>query len=175
MLDKMSKLVMQSINTPLGDMVAVASQDSLISLEFADKSDLDAQSKTFRYVIGQNDILSLVEKEVGLYFLGKLQEFSVPTQFYGTSFQIKSWSLLMEISYGHTCSYREQAFSIGGNGYRAVGNANARNKLAILVPCHRVVRSDGSMGGYAGGIARKKWLIEHEKKYSNISLTSISG
>lgn len=100
------------------------------------------------------------------YFHGKLKRFSLPLHIQGTVFQKKVWAALLDIPYGTTHSYGEIAKKIGhNNAFRAVGNANNKNKIAIIIPCHRVIGSDGSLTGYATGIWRKEWLLAHEKKY----------
>jgi methylated-DNA-[protein]-cysteine S-methyltransferase len=100
------------------------------------------------------------------YFHGKLQIFTLPLLLLGTSFQKKVWNALIDIPYGTTQSYAEIAGKIDNqNAFRAVGNANNKNNIAIIIPCHRVIGSDGSLTGYADGIWRKEWLLEHESKY----------
>ena len=100
------------------------------------------------------------------YFLGRLNDFQVPVILEGTEFQVKVWKEIMKIPYGDLATYGEIAKSIGvPKGARAVGNANHNNRIAIIVPCHRVVGANGCLTGYAGGLERKKWLIAHEKKH----------
>lgn len=109
--------------------------------------------------------LSLLIRELAAYFVGDLTSFSVPLELAGTPFQAAVWQGLLAIPFGQTISYGQLATSIGrdAGASRAVGAANGANRLAIVVPCHRVVASDGSMHGYGGGLERKRWLIDHER------------
>ncbi|MFP4662336.1 MAG: methylated-DNA--[protein]-cysteine S-methyltransferase [Halanaerobiales bacterium] len=112
-------------------------------------------------------IYKYIFNELNKYFTGRLKEFEVPVILEGTKFQKKVWKELMKIPYGKFISYGEIASAIGlPNGARAVGNANNKNKLPIIIPCHRVIGSSGKLTGYAGGLKRKKWLLNHERKYS---------
>jgi AraC family transcriptional regulator of adaptative response/methylated-DNA-[protein]-cysteine methyltransferase len=100
-----------------------------------------------------------------VYFDGNLTEFKTPLFFLGSSFQKQVWEALRKIPFGQTRSYAEMATFIGKpSAFRAVANANGANQLAIVVPCHRVINTNGDLAGYGGGIARKKWLIHHEQK-----------
>lgn len=102
-------------------------------------------------------------RQLGEYFAGKRREFDLPLRLDGTSFQQRVWRVLLEIPYGATWSYGELAKRIDNpNASRAVGLANGRNPISILVPCHRVIGADGSLTGYGGGLERKRWLLAHE-------------
>ncbi|MCE4050849.1 MULTISPECIES: methylated-DNA--[protein]-cysteine S-methyltransferase [Bacillaceae] len=104
-------------------------------------------------------------EQLDQYFNGELETFSFPYIIEGTNFQKNVWTALMDISYGNTGSYKEIAVSIGNEkAIRAVGSANGRNKLCIVIPCHRIIGSNGSLTGYAGGLWRKEWLLDHENK-----------
>jgi len=104
-------------------------------------------------------------EQIDAYFRGKRREFSVNLQLQGTDFQKKVWSQLMKIPFGETLSYKDVAASIGNEkAVRAVGNANGRNKIAIIIPCHRVIGSNGKLIGYASGVWRKEWLLLHERR-----------
>jgi O-6-methylguanine DNA methyltransferase len=104
-----------------------------------------------------------VAEQLGAYFAGERTAFDVAIRFEGTPFQVAVWSALRDIPYGATISYAELARRVGRPGaFRAVGQANGRNPVAIVVPCHRVVAADGTMGGYGGGLDRKRWLLDHE-------------
>ena len=106
-----------------------------------------------------------VNSQMNEYFAGKRTEFRIPIDATGTDFQMQVWNRLQEIPYGVTTSYERIASSIGKPGApRAVGRANGDNRFAIVIPCHRVIRSDGTVSGYGGGIWRKKWLLSHEQK-----------
>lgn len=106
-------------------------------------------------------------KQLDEYFAGKRKEFSIPLETKGTAFQKKVWKKLQQIPYGKTWSYGDVARKIHKkNASRAVGMANHHNNIAIVIPCHRVIGSDGSLTGYATGVWRKKWLLDHENQYS---------
>jgi len=112
------------------------------------------------------------KQELEKYFQGTLRNFSVSTQQEGSPFQQLVWQHLKSIDYGRTCSYADIAKKTGDvNNTRAVGSANNKNHLAIIVPCHRVIGRDGSMTGYGGGLWRKEWLLQHEAKIANGVLT----
>ena len=105
-----------------------------------------------------------IVQELSLYFAGKLSSFSAPLQIQGTPFQKSVWEELQKIPYGETRSYQEIAISLGKpTGYRAVAMANRANPFAIIIPCHRVIYKGGSLGGYAGGLEKKQWLLEQER------------
>jgi AraC family transcriptional regulator of adaptative response/methylated-DNA-[protein]-cysteine methyltransferase len=115
-------------------------------------------------VEGQSPILSQIQREMTQYTTGQLTTFKTPIIFTGTPFQKSVWQALMKIPYGQTRSYAEVAASIGmPTAFRAVANANGANSLSIIIPCHRVIKSDGDLCGYGGGVARKEWLLNHEK------------
>lgn len=161
---------MRWIETPLGAMVSIADESSLYLLEFADRRMLATQLRTLqkRYgcsvAPGANDVLRHVETELASYFSGALQKFSVPLDTRGTEFQVSVWNRLLQIPYGETLSYGAMATDLGrADAQRAVGKANGDNRIAIIVPCHRVVRSDGTLCGYGGGLWRKKRLLEIEQ------------
>ncbi|MGC0371640.1 MAG: hypothetical protein DGJ47_000333 [Rickettsiaceae bacterium] len=167
-------LKLSSFNTPLGKMVAVASEDFLYLLDFTNRKGLNGACDKLKKIgpieNGGNKIIDLIEKELDLYFTSKLKQFKTPVYLNGTDFQELSWQSLQQIPYGETMSYLNQAKLTGNSkAFRAVANANAANHLSIIVPCHRVINSNGSLGGYGGGIDRKEWLINHEKNYEKQS------
>jgi len=158
------------IDTPLGAMLAVADDQGLRLLDFVDRRGLERAIGTLRrrtksvIVPGENRHLETITKELGMYFTGELEKFTVPLLPGGSQFDKKVWSNLRKIPHGTTWSYARLAVKSGDpNAVRAVAQANGRNYLAIVIPCHRVIRSDGSLSGYGGGVWRKKWLIDHEK------------
>ncbi len=162
------------ISTPAGDMVAAATKEGVCLLEFRTGQLSEDQCRrsagfpeTEKIREGNNRHLRLLKKQLGEYFKGKRKEFTVSLDINGSSFQTKAWKALMEIPYGTTISYKEQAGAIKMPGSaRAVAKANATNRIAIIIPCHRVIGSDGRLVGYGGGIKTKEWLLNHERKYS---------
>jgi AraC family transcriptional regulator, regulatory protein of adaptative response / methylated-DNA-[protein]-cysteine methyltransferase len=161
-----------SIPTPLGPMHAVADEEALYLLEFIDREDRLAREiktlclRTKAVIIpGSTAPLLLIETELKAYFEGALKTFKTPLCLFGTPFQKLVWSTLQKIPYGQTKSYLNQAKTIErSTACRAVANANGANQLAIVIPCHRIINSNGKLGGYGGGVARKQWLIDHEKQ-----------
>ena len=164
-----------AIDSPIGTLVAMANDAGIIFLEFEDGADLeralvreangDAEipAEATWYNEAQGHLERLAE-ELGDYFAGRLREFSVPAVPRGTPFEMKAWEYLRSIPFGQTRSYGEQARAVGSPGAaRAVGRANGRNSIAIVIPCHRVIGADGSLTGFGGGLDRKRWLIEHER------------
>lgn len=157
------------ILTPLGPMVTAASDEGLHLLEFADRRQLETQfARLVRRtkgvpVPGEHPLHERAREELMRYFEGDLSEFTLPLAPAGTEFQQAVWTALRGIPYGATRSYAEQARSMGRpTAVRAVARANGDNPLAIIVPCHRVVGSDGSLTGYGGGLHRKRWLLDLE-------------
>lgn len=157
------------IDSPLGPMIAIADEASLYLLEFVTKRGLEReldrlQQRGFDLAPGMTPILMSIEAELHAYFAGKLMAFKTPYHVFGSPFQQQVWKALSAIPYGETRSYAAQAASLGKpTAFRAVANANGANQLSILLPCHRVIASDGSLGGYGGGIQAKEWLLNHEK------------
>ena len=165
-------IMLNRILTPLGPMIVAGNSSSVCLLEFADRRMLETQLKRVQrayqtvFAPGTNQWIQQLETELNEYFAGVRKEFSVPIESVGTEFQMRVWSRLKSIPAGSTTSYERIASQIGKPGaQRAVGRANGDNRLAIIIPCHRVIRRNGSLSGYGGGIWRKKWLLEHEQKY----------
>ncbi len=142
--------------SPLGPIEIVGAQDSILSLDIVDKE-----------LAGDADLpfcLKTCLKQIDEYFSGKRKEFLLKLDPQGTNFQKLVWQQLEKIPYGAVVSYGEIASVIGKpKACRAVGSANGRNPIAIIIPCHRVIGSDGRLTGYGGGLWRKEWLIEHER------------
>ncbi|MFV1950181.1 MAG: bifunctional transcriptional activator/DNA repair enzyme AdaA [Anaerolineales bacterium] len=160
--------------TPVGPMFACASKQGLCLLEFTDRRMLETEFKDFQKRLnvailpGDNPFLDQVQNEIREYFQGKRIQFTVPLHTPGTDFQQSVWKALQEIPYGQTRSYKQQAQALGNpKAIRAVGSANGKNRIAIIIPCHRVIGSDGSLVGYGGGLQRKKWLLELEETCLN--------
>jgi AraC family transcriptional regulator of adaptative response/methylated-DNA-[protein]-cysteine methyltransferase len=158
------------LRSPLGPLVAGATADGVCLLEFGDHSTLTASLAAMRkqldapMVPGSSAHLERLQVEVEGYFAGSLRSFSVPLIYPGTAFQRRVWEQLLAIPYGTTCSYAELAAAVGQPGAaRAVGSANGQNRIAILIPCHRVVNRNGALGGYAGGLRRKQALLDLER------------
>jgi AraC family transcriptional regulator, regulatory protein of adaptative response / methylated-DNA-[protein]-cysteine methyltransferase len=157
------------IDTPLGPMIAAADAAGLCLLEFTDRRMLEAQLATLRrrleaaLVPGENAHTRAIRRQLGEYFAGTRRAFDVPLVHPGTAFQERVWKALARVPYGATCSYEALAKRIGSpRAVRAVGTANGLNRLAIVIPCHRVIGKDGSPVGYGGGVWRKRRLLELE-------------
>lgn len=162
-------ILITRLTTPLGPMFACATENGICLLEFTDRRMLETEfadlQKRLDAVIlaGENDHSRQLRRELKEYFEGKRSEFEVPMETPGTEFQNKVWNALREIPFGETRSYQQQADHIGNpKGVRAVARANGMNRIAIVIPCHRVISKDGSLTGYAGGLERKRWLLDHE-------------
>jgi AraC family transcriptional regulator of adaptative response/methylated-DNA-[protein]-cysteine methyltransferase len=166
----LDRIVVCWVETPLGPIVAAANDSGLCLLEFTDRRMLETQFHTLKklfscaIVPGENDYLTKLKNELEAYFAGELRQFSIPLVYPGSPFQVRVWNELLCIPYGETCSYEALARRIGlTSGQRAVGHANGTNRIAILIPCHRVVNKDGKLGGYGGGLWRKQYLLDLEK------------
>lgn len=158
--------------SPLGPLVAGATEEGVCLLEFTDRRMLETQFMTVRrlfrlpVVPGSNRHLDVVHDELGRYFEGSLRCFSAPLVFPGTPFQRRVWEQLLLVPYGETRSYEQMAAAVGSpRAVRAVGHANGLNRIAILIPCHRVVNKNGRLGGYGGGLWRKKYLLDLERSH----------
>jgi AraC family transcriptional regulator of adaptative response/methylated-DNA-[protein]-cysteine methyltransferase len=161
------------IETPIGEMVAGATKDGICLLEFSDRKSLSSQINEITVLLetttgnGSNKHLRMLKKQLKEYFRGKRKEFSLHLLTPGTEFQQAVWKELLKIPFGSTRTYQEQADLLKNPlSVRAVAQANGANRLAIIIPCHRVIGSDGHLVGYGGGLERKKWLLDHEKKFS---------
>jgi AraC family transcriptional regulator of adaptative response/methylated-DNA-[protein]-cysteine methyltransferase len=166
-------LVMDLIESPVGPLLVAARADGVGVLEFTDRRVLDQQLATLRrqfgggLVPGRHRYLEQLREELAEYFAGTRTEFQVPVVYPGTHFQQRVWDRLREIPYGQTLSYEALACAIGEPGaQRAVGRANGQNRIAIVIPCHRVVNKNGQLGGYGGGLWRKEFLLNLERSGS---------
>lgn len=158
------------IETPLGPMLAIAGDRGLELLEFVDRRALETELRELRrqwdvaIVPGDHLILSAAKAQLAEYFAGTRTMFDLPLNQRGSTFQLKAWQALCEIPYAETRSYADMARRVGSpHAVRAIGRVNGQNRIAIVVPCHRVIRSDGSLCGYGGGRWRKQWLLDHER------------
>ncbi len=161
------------IPSPLGPLVAGATERGVCLLEFTDRRMLETQIRTLQRLLaapivpGTNSHLRQLERELGEYFTGARREFAVPLEAPGTEFQRRVWDSLLEIPYGATRSYEQLARAVGNpRAVRAVGRANGLNRIAIVIPCHRVVNKNGQLGGYGGGLRRKEWLLNLERTHA---------
>lgn len=155
--------------TPMGMMLAICDDTHLFMLEFTVRkamlSQFEKLHKTRKrpIIIGRTNITNQIEAELSEYFAGRLSQFKTPLMPTGTEFQNATWQQLCNIPHGQTRSYAQLADMVGNpKAVRAVASANARNGLALIIPCHRVIGSDGGLGGYAGGVSRKAELLALE-------------
>jgi AraC family transcriptional regulator of adaptative response/methylated-DNA-[protein]-cysteine methyltransferase len=158
------------VESPLGPLIVAAKNEGVCLLEFTDRRMLETQLGILRrrfacaIVPGNHKHIDMLKGELVRYFARTLKEFTVPLIFPGSPFQQAVWEGLLRIPYGETCSYEALACTIGSpGGQRAVGRANGQNRIAILIPCHRVVNKDGQLGGYGGGLWRKQFLLDLER------------
>ncbi|MFG1495584.1 methylated-DNA--[protein]-cysteine S-methyltransferase [Saccharospirillum sp. HFRX-1] len=160
----------RNLTTPLGEMLAVATEAGLCLLEFTDPQRLERQLPALERHLGEplqadsdRPIFATLQQQLEAYFAGELSQFELPLDLLGSDFQCQAWSALLTIPYGQTRSYQQQAQSIGRpQSVRAVARANGDNRIAIVVPCHRVIGKDGSLTGYGGGLWRKQKLLALE-------------
>jgi len=151
-------------------MQACAGDQGLCLLEFMERRNLATELEQLQklmnteIVAGTHPYLEQVQREMKEYFAGTRKQFEVPLHTPGTEFQQKVWQALLQIPYGVTRTYKEQSLILGNlAAIRAVAHANGMNRIAVIVPCHRVIGHNGNLTGYAGGLWRKKWLLEHEQ------------
>lgn len=167
---KKQKLYTKKLITPVGLLLAMATDNAICLLEFMHNDHwLLSKSQVMQYLNGTDNqkdtpLLLQLEEQLKAYFAKELQSFSLPLVLSGTPFQKEVWNYLLTIPYGETRSYKQQAEAIDKpQSFRAVANANGKNHVSILIPCHRVISSDGSLAGYGGGITRKEFLLNLEK------------
>ena len=161
----------RTIKTPFANMLAGATPKGICMLEFTDTNRLDLQlprlEKNFQAQIekGNSPFFKPLEAQLQAYFTGQLKDFDLPLDIHGTDFQLQAWKTLLNIPYGETRSYLEQASAIGKpKAFRAVASANRNNRISIIIPCHRVIAKNGGLAGYGGGLDRKRFLITLENK-----------
>ncbi len=153
------KVYKHDIASPIGSLRISASDTAIINISF-----LDSHQTIFSDV---NPIIEKCKDQLRKYFRGELREFNLELAPEGSDFQINVWNIVSEVAYGETASYEKIAFRLGDkNSVRAVGNANGKNPIPIIIPCHRIVGKNNELTGYAGGLKRKEWLLSHEKLFS---------
>ncbi len=164
-------ILINRLTTPLGPMFVGATDNGISLLEFTDRKMLETEFKDLqrllkaKILIGENEHIIQAKKEIDEYFKGELRQFTVSLDTPGTSFQQSAWKALMGVQYGTTSTYLLQAKKINNpKAVRAVARANGMNRVSIIIPCHRIIGSDGSLTGYGGGLERKRWLIDFEKE-----------
>lgn len=151
-----------TIDSPIGTITLVADDDALVEVRFPNEA--TRATAVEDSPADDHPVLRRAAEQLREYFAGKRVEFDVPLAPNGTAFQLAAWQALRTIPYGETVSYGEQARRLGdARKARAVGAANGRNPLPIVVPCHRVVGANGHLTGFGGGIACKAWLLDHER------------
>ncbi len=169
------RLSCKKMTTPIGTLFIAADAGFLRAITCT-KNEEKIRAVLGSCKTGSNAIIRSTEEQLREYFDGKRTEFDLPIQLTGTDFQQKSWQTLMQIPYGETRSYSEQAALLGQpNAARAVGTANGHNPISIVVPCHRVIAKSGGLGGYAGGIEIKKKLLDLEKEVSGKLTTNYTA
>ena len=163
------------VESPVGPLLAGATEKGVALLEFTDRRALESQLETLErrlgrpLVPGDSPLLDRLRAELAEYFAGARQRFELPLDLAGSPFEMEVWRGLLEIPYGETRSYEALAEKVGRPGaQRAVGTANGHNRIAIVVPCHRVVNKDGRLGGYGGGLWRKHYLLDLEQRHSGL-------
>jgi O-6-methylguanine DNA methyltransferase len=166
--DRATQVTLRSIETPIGHMTIGATDTRVVLADFSNRPMMASQLASVRRRIGptadgDSPLLRRVERQLREYFAGERREFALPLDMPGSPFQERVWSELRRIPYGETVSYRELAVRVDAvPAWRAVGRANGSNRLAIIVPCHRVVATGGGLGGYGGGLPAKQWLLHLE-------------
>jgi len=164
-----SPVRLRRIDTPIGPMTIGATDTAVVLADFTERPMMPAQLASVRRRIGPTGegevpLLDVTEGQLGEYFAGRRTAFDLPLDLPGSAFQERVWGELARIPYGETISYRELAERVGvPAGTRAVGRANGSNRLAVIVPCHRVIASGGGLGGYGGGLAAKQLLLDLER------------
>jgi AraC family transcriptional regulator of adaptative response/methylated-DNA-[protein]-cysteine methyltransferase len=165
------RVVTTSLDSPVGKLLAGTTDDGVCLLEFAEPARQQAQLADLHRQYGdaiepgRHEYTDQLAEELAEYFAGSREEFTVPLVVSGTPFQRRVWAQLQAIPYGQTCSYEDVARAIGvRTAVRAVGSANGRNHIAIVIPCHRVINKGGGLGGYGGGLWRKQFLLDLERR-----------
>lgn len=144
-------------SSPVGTLAITTKNNQLVRIDFIETKEIEKI---------ENDFEKQIHLQLDEYFSGKRRTFSLPFSLSGTEFQKHAWAALTKIPYGETRSYAQQAGMVHKpRAARAIGNANNKNPLPIIIPCHRVIGANGSLAGYGGGVWKKVWLLSHEQKY----------
>jgi AraC family transcriptional regulator of adaptative response/methylated-DNA-[protein]-cysteine methyltransferase len=160
--------MLRTIDTPIGPLLVGATERAIVLCDFAGRRMIAAQLAAVRRRIGPtvegtNALLDELERQLRAYFAGERRDFDLPLDIPGSPFQERVWNELRRIPYGATISYRELAERVeAGGAFRAVGRANGANRVAVIVPCHRVIAAGGGLGGYGGGLDAKRHLLALE-------------
>jgi AraC family transcriptional regulator, regulatory protein of adaptative response / methylated-DNA-[protein]-cysteine methyltransferase len=161
-------VTLRDVQTPIGRLTIGVTDRAVVLCDFTERPMMPSQLASVRRRIGPTSygdapLLDRVEDQLREYFAGARDEFELPIDVPGSSFQQRVWTELRRIPYGETITYRQLAGRVdAGGAYRAVGRANGSNRLAVIVPCHRVVAAGGGLGGYGGGLDAKRWLLDLE-------------
>jgi AraC family transcriptional regulator of adaptative response/methylated-DNA-[protein]-cysteine methyltransferase len=173
------QVVFTRVLTPVGPLLAGATDEAVVLLEFMDRRMLETQLRAVCTRLdcvatpGTSPLLEWLERELAEYFDGVLRSFTVPLDPPGSEFQHTVWKGLQRIPYGETRSYKAQATALGRpEAVRAVARANGDNRIAIVIPCHRVIGEDGRLVGYGGGLWRKQFLLDHELKHAGLMMSA---
>ena len=163
-------ILISRLTSPLGPMFVCATEKGICLLEFIDRKMLETEFRDLQnllkaqILIGENQHIIQLKRELQEYFQGQRKNFEVALDTPGSTFQKQAWNALFKVPFGKTSTYKEQALRIENkNAVRAVARANGMNRVSIVIPCHRIIGKDGSLTGYGGGLARKKWLLDHER------------
>lgn len=169
---KKNIIATSTIKTPIGNMFCAATSKGICLLSFFDQKNLQKQIEKIQKffnaeaIPAHNKYFDCLQKELDEYFEGKRADFTVPLQLVGTAFQQDVWKILQSIPYGETISYKQEAQLLKNpNASRAVGSANGKNMISIVIPCHRIIQTSGKLGGYAGGIEKKQALLDLENNH----------
>jgi O-6-methylguanine DNA methyltransferase len=179
--DDATAVRIRHIDTPLGPMTIGATESAVVLCDFSERPMMPAQLASVRRRIGptiegSSPLLDRVEAQLREFFAGVRREFDLPLDMPGSAFQERVWAELRAIPYGQTVSYRELAMRVDApQAPRAVGRANGTNRLAVIVPCHRVIAAGGGLGGYGGGLPAKRWLLDLEASRSELSASGTNG
>ncbi|MEK4201916.1 methylated-DNA--[protein]-cysteine S-methyltransferase [Cytobacillus sp. FSL K6-0265] len=156
----MAKTLVQ-INSPVGVLAIEGTEKAITAVQFLDGTEIKEPLRD-----DSPDVMKACVRQLEEYFQGKREVFDLTYELNGTTFQTNVWQALTTIPFGETASYKDIAVIIGNEkAVRAVGSANGKNKISIIIPCHRIIGTNGKLTGYAGGMERKGWLLAHERKF----------